>query len=138
MRSDKVAKLINNKSSMYDACLRNGYLLPPKRDALVTFDFLDKIRSQEIWCPKAEDCTYYTCVTPPTKLELAGILNKLLQSKANTDKSIPRWQKDPIRNLAARILNSPPQKEFQLLLIKHLAPKHEIFHKSYVKPVNKK
>ena len=138
IRSDRVALLINNKSSMYDACLRNGFLLPPKKDAMVTFEFLDQVRSQDIWLPKADDCRCYTCVTPPTKLQLADIVSRLLQAKANTDKSIPRWQKEPIRNLATRILNSPPQKEFQLFLIKHLCPDHEIFHKSYVRPVPKK
>ena len=54
--SSNVAKYVNNKKTLYLACARNGYLLPPERDSMVTFDFLDKVRMGLIWLPKTDQC----------------------------------------------------------------------------------
>ena len=54
--SSNVVKYVNNKKSLYLACSRNGYLLPPERDPLVTFDFLDSVRVGLIWLPKTDEC----------------------------------------------------------------------------------
>ena len=48
--------------------IRNGWLLPGKKQSLVTLDFMQRVRSGEIWCPtirmvKAPP----VCVTPPPK-----------------------------------------------------------------------
>ena len=54
--SSNVAKYVNNKKTLYLACARNGYLLPPERDPIVTFDFLDSVRVGLIWLPKTHEC----------------------------------------------------------------------------------
>ena len=71
IRSDQVAYKVNNKKSIYNACSRNGYLMPPFNDPITTFEFCDMVRLKTLWLPKAEDCKGYTCVDKPTKFELA-------------------------------------------------------------------
>ena len=67
----QVSRLVNDKNSMYNAVYRNGYLLPPKRDSFNTYEFLDKVRTEEYWLPKTHQCKMYTCLDPPPKDTLA-------------------------------------------------------------------
>ena len=71
VRSDKVATVVNNKKSYFEACLRNGLLMPNFKDSIVTIPMMDEIREKTIWLPKAVDCCGYTVVNPPSKLVLA-------------------------------------------------------------------
>ena len=92
IRSDQVAYKVNNKKSIYNACSRNGYLMPPFNDPITTFEFCDMVRLRTIWLPKAEDCKGYTCVDKPTKFELAQFNSTALHKSANdADQNIPRW-----------------------------------------------
>ena len=69
--STDVIKHVNNKQSLYDACVRNDFLLPSYKDSIVTFEFLELVIAKKIWLPKAADCVMYSCVDVPTKVELA-------------------------------------------------------------------
>ena len=71
------------------------------------------VRLKTLWLPKAGDCKGYTCVTPPTKAELAQYNAKALRESANNaGQDIPRWQRDAVHELANRILERPPDKHF--------------------------
>ena len=43
VESNDVVKYVNNKKTLYEACVRNDYLVPPYRDAIVTFKFLEMV-----------------------------------------------------------------------------------------------
>ena len=73
---------------MYDAVIRNGYLLPSKKDGFCSFDFLDGVRTGENWLPKAKDCTMYSCLCPPPKDELSQIVaDGIMQNISNCNLS---------------------------------------------------
>ena len=99
VRSSNVAKYVNNKKTLYLACARNGYLLPPERDPIVTFDFLDSVRVGLIWLPKTHECVgkyldklnellvylAYSCPSPPSKEILAGYISEAIQEGLATN-----------------------------------------------------
>ena len=72
IRSDRVKAVVNNKRTYYSAFGRNGILMPPFKDAIITTEFMDGVRAKSIWLPKAEECIGYTCVSPPSKIVLAN------------------------------------------------------------------
>ena len=74
MSSRLVARYVNDKGSMYNAVYRNNFLLPPKRDPWLTFEFLDGIRTGLYWLPKTSECKMYSCLEPPSKEEVATIV----------------------------------------------------------------
>ena len=53
---------MNNKSSFYDACVRNDIMVPPFKDSIVTFEFLEKVLEGTIWLPKASECVMFSVV----------------------------------------------------------------------------
>ena len=65
--SEEVARLIRNKKSLYEACARNEYYLPPYADSFISADFLDGVRTGLNWLPKTSQCKVYTCVDPPSR-----------------------------------------------------------------------
>lgn len=74
MASHIVARYANDKTSMYNAVYRNNFLLPPKHDTWLTFEFLDRVRTGLYWSPKISECKLYSCLEPPNKDELAEIV----------------------------------------------------------------
>ena len=51
--STEILNHVNNKASFYDACIRNDIFVPPYKDSIVTFEFLEKVLDETIWLPKA-------------------------------------------------------------------------------------
>ena len=94
------------------------------------------VRKRELWMPKAADCCGYSCVTPPTKQVLAEYNCKALNNHANNadPKTVTREQKEAVRELARRIMYVPPDRGFQLMLLKHVDSTHFVFDKNYVRP----
>ena len=43
IRSDKLMLVVNSKSSLYDACIRNDILLPPLKDPFITYELLEMV-----------------------------------------------------------------------------------------------
>ena len=107
---------------------------------MITFDFLEDVRLGNIWLPKATDCRGYTCVTPPTKAMLAEYNSEALRDMISQpeNQKRPRAWKDSVRSLANKLLIHLPDKHFQMMLLKHVCPEHEIFGKNYVRPRIKK
>ena len=50
---EQVANLVNDKQTMYQAMIRNSYVLPSYKQAICTLDFMFRVRAGEIWVPRA-------------------------------------------------------------------------------------
>ena len=71
MTSEEVKRVVNNKDSMYDAVVRNGYLVSERKDELNSFEFLDQVRTGNAWLPATKECKMYSCLQPPNRPVLA-------------------------------------------------------------------
>lgn len=49
---NEASKFVNSKATMYNAMIRNDYLLPKKTSSLVSIGWMLKVRKGLIWCPK--------------------------------------------------------------------------------------
>lgn len=70
MSSAQVKAMVNSKGTMYEACVRNGKLMPSAKSSFCGMDFLNGVRTGENWLPLAKDCRMYTCFSPPGLEEL--------------------------------------------------------------------
>ena len=96
---------------MYNAVYRNGYLLPPKRDPWLTYEFLDGVRNGTFWLPKTSECKMYSCLDPPPREELAEIVKKAIIEHANKYDYAEKLKYAMI-STAMRLEKNPPQKDF--------------------------
>ena len=62
---------------------------------------------------------------------MAGAIQQCLNTKLRNE---PQATRDAIRKLMVAILEKPPNKGFQLTLLKHVCHDHFVFSKGYVKP----
>ena len=68
---DQVANVVRDRDTYYDGMLRNGWILPAKKQSICTLDFMERARAGEIFCPRAEQIKAPAiCVTPPPKAVL--------------------------------------------------------------------
>ena len=77
---EQVAAVIRDRDSYYDGMLRNGWKLPARKQSIVTMDFMARVRSGEIFCPRVEHIKQPpVCLTPPPKNTL---IQKLIDAAA--------------------------------------------------------
>ena len=50
---DQVANVVRDRDTYYDGMLRNGWILPAKKQSICTLDFMERARAGEIFCPRA-------------------------------------------------------------------------------------
>ena len=64
----QVSAVIRDRDTFYEGMLRNGWLLPAKKQSICTLDFMTRVRKGEIFCPHVNlvKCPP-VCVTPPPK-----------------------------------------------------------------------
>ena len=55
---------------LYEASIRNGYYVPPKKAPCVTLNYLFKVRRKAVWCPTFVDARIAPCPRPPSKGEI--------------------------------------------------------------------
>ena len=68
---EQVRALITDRETYYDGMLRNGWKLPKKSQSICTLDFMQRVRSGEIFCPRAHQIKAPAiCLTPPPKADL--------------------------------------------------------------------
>ena len=68
---EQVAEVVRDRDTYYDGMLRNGWLLPAKKQSICTLDFMQRVRAGEIFCPRASHVKAPpVCVTPPPKAVL--------------------------------------------------------------------
>ena len=128
-----MAKLIRNKKSLYEACGRNEYYLPPYSDGFISADFLNGVRTGENWLPKTSQCKVFTCIDPPSREEIATTLRETIQNYV-LESVEDEATKQKYLNTATRIQKHPPNKTFSLTLLGNFQPNHIYFSKDYQKP----
>ena len=64
---EQVARLVNDKETMYQAMIRNGYVLPSYKQAICTLDFMLRVRAGEVWVPRGNECRAIKVATPPPR-----------------------------------------------------------------------
>ena len=65
---EQVANVIRDRDTYYDGMLRNGWVLPAKKQSICTLDFMQRVRAHEIYCPRVEHIKQpAVCLTPPPK-----------------------------------------------------------------------
>ena len=47
---EQVATVVRDRETYYDGMLRNGWLLPAKKQSICTLDFMSRVRAGEIFC----------------------------------------------------------------------------------------
>lgn len=105
--------LIPDSDALYNACLRNQYVMPPLKDSLVTKDFIMSVfRSKTVWCPKSSDIQYRVCADVPPKKMLAEIVFNQMQST-----NVPEDMRQAFQNTASLIMKNPPSTSWLLLVL---------------------
>jgi hypothetical protein len=61
----EAAKVVADKSDYYDACVRNSYRMPAKKQPIVTTEFLNDVQSKRVWVPKLHEMKLCACPKPP-------------------------------------------------------------------------
>lgn len=119
--TDEVSKFFQDKSELYEACLRNGYYLPKLKSTMVTESYMKNVLMGKTWCPKFADIHVRPCPRPPAKKILLQklmdtVLLKGIKSVGIDDDHLPgkRWLIDVLASISAE---------------------DEIFKKSYLPPV---
>lgn len=62
-----VAKVLGNKSELYEAAVRNEYFLPKFKCSIITEEYLNAVLRSEISCAKYRDIRLKPCPVPPSK-----------------------------------------------------------------------
>ena len=50
---EQVSAVIRDRETYYDGMIRNGWLLPAKKQSICTLDFMTRVRAGEVFCPHA-------------------------------------------------------------------------------------
>ena len=90
---DQVSDYVQDKQSWYRAMIRNGWVLPAYKQAICTYEFMVKVRSGELWCPKKDAVTNIAlCATPPPQKMLAEFIHnaivKIVMSEKHKDEEL--------------------------------------------------
>ena len=99
--------------------IRNGFFLPSLKSTIITEDYMVKVRSGAVWCPKFSEIRLGPCVSPP-KLEY--LMNEVV--RLSTEKGL---------DIGATPKNMPDRK-WLLNVLSTMDPDHEVFKKSYMPP----
>ena len=109
--------------------LRNGWVLPAKKQSICTLDFMERVRAGEIYCPRVEQIKRPAiCLTPPPKETL---IEKIDIACANR---LARGENTcALERLLERLLNKKSADTAFLVQVLHLVDENdEIFERSYV------
>jgi len=64
----EVEEACPNLVTFYQACIRNGYYLPPFKCQLISVGYLKAVKDKKVWCPKVEQVRVRGLADPPKKL----------------------------------------------------------------------
>ena len=117
--------------SMYDACLRNQYLMPPFKDTIVTRNFMLGVKDKFYWCLRSNEVTTLkVCADPPRRIELALMVFDVIMHL----NPMPEPFDTGIKRTALLIKQKPPSVNWMIMILSSLNPDHAIFAKNYVRP----
>ena len=126
---EQVSAVIRDRETYYDGMLRNGWILPAKKQSLCTLDFMQRVRSGEIFCPHVKLVkTPPVCVTPPPKDVLIEKIMNATEERESKGEPIDRLQE-----LLARLIGNKSADTAFLVQVLHLVNEEdEIFQRNYV------
>lgn len=128
---EQAAALIPNVKALYDALVRNQFILPPQKDGLVTKKFMLGILDEQYWCLKSDEVrTLKVCADPPSKKALAAILSDRMTNMADIDAVMQRR----FLETALLIRQKPPCTDWMIKVLSQVDPNNHLFDKNYVKP----
>ena len=143
MEQKKLGRVVRTFENYYDACERDGWLVPSFSSAIVTRTFLDAIRAGQYYCPHIKyKILPLRCPNPPPKMELLKIWKRAVYQKV-----VDEPQKEKLWNAMLATITlieeegKLPNNEWLLTVLSHIEGKDcEIFQKDYKyeRPVKEK
>ena len=109
--------VVKTKRDFHEALDRLGHNVAPIKSGGCTIDYLMKVRSGEIWCPKYVDVRLRSCYQPPKKEVLFNEIVNHLHHAGNLEFGFSDASKVPV--------------EYLLRCLSTLNPEHKFFDKSY-------
>ena len=100
---------VPDKRALYDALLRNQFILPPFKDQLLTTQFLMGIKDRTYWCLHSDSgLAMKSCADPPTKLELSEILSDVMLNY----RPMGEPTDSGLKRTALQVRKRPPQRNW--------------------------
>ena len=128
----EAAAYIPDKKALYEALVRNQYILPPKNDPICSRKFLLGVKSKHFWMLRADEVVALkVCADPPTRRDLAQMLVEVLESMP----PLNDHRDQGMRNTAEYIRRVTPTAKWMITVLSNLKANHQIFDKDYVRPV---
>jgi hypothetical protein len=126
------AEKVKGKLDLYKACRRNDFFLPALNSEICTVDFLQDCRFRKVWFPMSSKVKGYVCVSPPSIAELHQIVTNLFTNNLH---QIGPGDRPRAERLLQYLSTRVADQAYYVGVIGFVTEgKHEIFHKSYVKP----
>ena len=128
----EVMGVIPDGKAMYAALLRNQFLMPPLKDAMVTRRYMLDVKDGKAWClHSSEVVALKACADCPSRKVLAELVAEAMLRNMTT---MPPRMKTAIRRTAALVLKAPPSKSWLVQVLSSVEPGHGIFDTGYTKP----
>ena len=132
---EQARALIPNKASLFDALVRNGYLMPPKSSIMLSMKFMFEVKEKRCWILHTSEVTgVIGCASPPNRQQLSYMLNEVMLNLH----SVGEPRDSAIRATAEVIKKNPPAVSWMLLVLASLQPDHQVFQKNYQRPLKPK
>ena len=124
--------MIPDKAALYDALQRNNFILPPLSDSMCTVHWLTQVFKVEAWCLRTEEvATLKVCPELPNKTELANIVATAMEATPLVGGPFDSG----IRLTAALIRKKKPCKQWLVKVLSTVERDHEIFQRTYKRPL---
>ena len=125
-----VNSVVPDKPSLYEACVRNQFWMPPAKDNILTVDFMKGLQAGKYWLPKSIEIRLMNCADPPNKFDLAKILTEVMSAHPSQGEPFDTQFQRTLIEIKAK----PPSVSWMLALLSTMDQNHAIFAKNYVKP----
>ena len=124
--------VIPDKAALYNALVRNGFILPPLSDSICTVHWLTAVFKVEAWCLRTEEVTTLrVCPDMPNKTDLANIVATAMEAVPKVGGPFDSG----IRLTAALIRKKKPCKQWLIKVLSTVERDHEIFQRTYKRPI---
>jgi hypothetical protein len=77
-------RVIGSREDLWEACFRNGYVLPKITSSICTEDYLTRVMEGKVYCPKDSELKTMNCYAAPWKSYLNSKLNKVAKDQKLT------------------------------------------------------
>ena len=77
---EDVKRIIGGKADLYEAAVRNGWYLPKYKSSIITEDYLTRVITGKLYCPKYAEIRLVPCPKPPEKEVLLKDFKRLMES----------------------------------------------------------